>query len=394
MPASFDTWTLVFLLAVGQGFFIAVVFWRWRRGDRTGNRLLAALVSLFSVSMLEYVLYWTGYLYYWPHFAELSANFPILYGAILWLYLRTIYEGKPLSGKDLWQLLPFVLASLPFIPWYSAAFEVKQQVISRQAKFDFNGTAMQLQFWGRMLHLAGFALWNAWYVSGQARVGGTTRWAKTLCAFFIVFALAYASYFILLRFPFFNPLWDYHISAVMTAMIYLIAWAGYVQPGVFDGFRWSESNNPAKYRNSGLTPEASRSLLQNLELLMREERIYHDPEISLEKLSKLLQASKHHVSQVINEHLGVSFFEYVNQLRVEEARNLLSETTRSDLHVIEIAYAVGFNNKVSFNAAFKKATGMTPTVYRLNHGASDISDASKPRSSSSPSPDGFQGPGE
>jgi AraC-like DNA-binding protein len=61
----------------------------------------------------------------------------------------------------------------------------------------------------------------------------------------------------------------------------------------------------------------------------------------------------------------------VNQLRVEEAKALLAETTRSDLHVIEVAYAVGFNNKMSFNAAFKKATGMTPTEYRRNHGQTD-----------------------
>ena len=73
----------------------------------------------------------------------------------------------------------------------------------------------------------------------------------------------------------------------------------------------------------------------------------------------------------INEHLGASFFEYVNQLRIEEAKRLLTETTRSDLHVIEAAYMVGFNNKVSFNTAFKKATGMTPTEYRRNHAKSD-----------------------
>ena len=62
----------------------------------------------------------------------------------------------------------------------------------------------------------------------------------------------------------------------------------------------------------------------------------------------------------------------MNQLRVEEARQLLAETSRSDMHVIEVAYAVGFNNKASFNAAFKRATGMTPTEYRRSRGLSDL----------------------
>lgn len=374
MPVTYDAWTIIFLVASAQGLFIALVLWRWRRGNRLGNRLLASLVALFSVSMAEYVLYWTNQVYYWPHMANVSVNFPFFYGSLLWLYLRTIYEGKPLTWKDLWHLIPPLLASIPFLSWYLADFTLKQQVVAGEARFNYPAVWIRIQFWARITHMIGFALWNMMYVSRQPKVAGTTRWAWLLCIFHVVFVLAYISYFVLIQFPFFNLSWDYHISAVMTAMIYLIAYAGYVQPAVFEGLRWTEINVPAKYRNSGLSAEASRSLLLNLELLMQQERIYHDPDISLDKLASRLGASKHHVSQVINEHLGVSFFEYINLLRVEEARTLLAETTRSDLHVIEIAYAVGFNNKVSFNAAFKKATGMTPTEYRRNHGNSDETD--------------------
>ncbi|MFN0034836.1 MAG: helix-turn-helix domain-containing protein [Saprospiraceae bacterium] len=369
---SFDSWTIVFLIAAVQGFFTALVLWRWRRGHAQANRLLAFLPFLFAVTLVEYVLYWTRYLYDWPHIADLSAQFPFLYGPILWLYLRTIYEGKPLTRKDWWLFAPFLLASLVFGQWYLADTATKQAVIAGEINFVWwAGRLMRIPFWASLAWMVGFALWNWAYVLRQPRVGHTGGWARWLAGFYIVFVLAYISYFVLIRFPFFNTTWDYHISAVMTAMIYLIAYSGYAQPAVFGGFNWNEPAAPAKYRNSGLTADASRSLLQNLQLLMREERIYHDPEISLDKLAARLNASKHHVSQVINEQLGTTFFEYVNQLRVEEARGLLAETTRSDFHVIEIAYAVGFNNKVSFNSAFKKATGMTPTEYRRSHSVSD-----------------------
>jgi AraC-like DNA-binding protein len=223
----------------------------------------------------------------------------------------------------------------------------------------------------RIGHMAGYVIWNTIFIIRQPKVGATSRWASTLNGFFAGFVVAYTSYFILSWTRLLNPLWDYQVSAAMTAFIYLIAYAGYVQPAVFEGYQWTEPNAPVKYRNSGLTAEASRSLLQNLVLLMEQERVYHDPDISLEKLAHALKSSKHHVSQVINEHIGVSFFEYINQLRIEEAKQLLAETTRSSLHVIEVAYTVGFNNKVSFNSAFKKATGMTPTEYRRNHGSTD-----------------------
>jgi len=74
--------------------------------------------------------------------------------------------------------------------------------------------------------------------------------------------------------------------------------------------------------------------------------------------------SKHQLSQVINEQTGMNFFEYVNQHRIGEARQLLSATSKKELNIIDIAYEVGFNNKVSFNTAFKKITGKTPTSFR------------------------------
>lgn len=368
---SFDTWTIVFLIAAVQGFFTALVLWQWKRGHRLANRLLALLLFLFAVTLVEYVLYWTRYIHDYPHIANVSVPFSFLYGPIVWLYLRTIYEDKPLRMGDSWLLLPFLFAVFALGEWYLADTVSKQSILSGESRFPGTGWLLKAQFWGRMLWVLVFAAWNLVYVLRQPRVGKTDAWAKWLTGCYLVFVLAYVSYFVLIRFPFFNATWDYHISAVMTVMIYLIAYAGYAQPAVFEGFQWNEPSAPAKYRNSGLTPEASRSLLQNLELLMREERIYHDAEISLDKLASRLNASKHHVSQVINEQLGASFFDYVNQLRVEEAKNLLAETTRSDFHVIEIAYLVGFNNKVSFNAAFKKTTGMTPTEYRRNHSVSD-----------------------
>jgi AraC-like DNA-binding protein len=368
---SFDAWSVIFLIAAVQGLFIALILFRWQRGDRAANRLLAAIMLLFSLTLLEYVLYWSRCWREFPHVADSSLMFPVLFGPLLWFYLRMIYLGKKISGKDAWHFIPFLAGVVLMLPWYFLDAEGKKAIFSGQSSHPVPVFVLNTLTIVRIVHMFAYAVWNAVFISRQPRIGATTRWAWTLDAFFAGFALSYTTYFVLAWVGWLNPQWDYQISASMTAFIYLIAYAGYVQPAVFEGYRWNEPNAPVKYRNSGLTPEASRSLLQNLQLYMQQERAYHDPDISLDKLAAALNASKHHVSQIINEHLGASFFEYVNQLRVEEAKSLLAETTRNDLHVIEVAYAVGFNNKVSFNAAFKKATGMTPTEYRRSHSQSD-----------------------
>ena len=369
---DFDAWSMLFLVAAMQGLFIALVLYRWSRGDRQANRLLAVVMLLFAVTMIEYVLYWTHCLERFPHMAELSSQFPFLLGPLMWLYLRTIYTGNKIKFPDWFHFVPFFVAMLLLMPWYILDAAGKQAIFKGEARFPLEASTVNLLIYSRILHILGYAAWNAVFIARQPRVGITTAWAWTLNGFYTGYLVAYTSYFVLYWTRLLNPQWDYQVSAAMTAFIYLIAYSGYVQPAVFEGYRWTEPGAPVKYRNSGLTPEASRSLLQNLNLLMEQEKIYHDPDISLEKLALALKASKHHVSQVINEHKGTSFFEYVNQLRVEEARQLLAETSRSDMHVIEVAYAVGFNNKASFNAAFKRATGMTPTEYRRSHGLSDL----------------------
>jgi len=148
-------------------------------------------------------------------------------------------------------------------------------------------------------------------------------------------------------------------------MIYFIAWFGYLQPKVFQGFSLKEAIvTPEKYKNSPLNDSLGGELLTILDASMNDKKMFLDPEIRLEKLATNLGIKKHLLSQLINEKKGMSFFEYINSLRVEEAKLLLKQTSKKQLTVIEIAYMVGFNNKVSFNSTFKKITGKTPTEFR------------------------------
>jgi len=365
-PLSFDTWTIVFLFAAAQAAFVALALWLRPSQRPLANRLLAVLLLLFAVTLVEYVLFWTRYIGHWAHMADLSLSFPLLFGPLLWWYCRIVFENRPMTRADWLHVVPFAMCTAAWLPWYALDVEGKRAVLSGAAKFPIPMLLVNVLSAVRVAHMMVYAALNLRYLRTQPRVGDTARWARWLNLFFLGFALAYASYFVLVRVPGFNRSWDYHISATMTAFIYFIAYMGFVQPAVFEGFKWTQPVAPVKYRNSGLTPEAGRSLWQKLDALMRSERLYRDPDLSLDLLAQRLDMGKHHVSQVINEHWGASFFEYVNQLRIREAQQLLADTPRSALHVIEVAYAVGFNNKVSFNNAFKKATGMTPTEYRSN----------------------------
>lgn len=95
---------------------------------------------------------------------------------------------------------------------------------------------------------------------------------------------------------------------------------------------------------------------------MTEQKPYLNPSFSLPELADQLHESVHGVSQAINDGLGKNFFELIAGYRVEEAKKLLKE--QMNIKVEEIAEQVGYSSKSSFNTAFKKNTGMTPSEFR------------------------------
>ena len=190
------------------------------------------------------------------------------------------------------------------------------------------------------------------------------KWSRTLLWLYTGFLLGNVTYYVLIRTPFFSIEWDYGISLSMTVFIYVVGYLGYRQPEIFAGELWPQAFLAPKYQNSSLTPSASRSLLERVQEYVEQEKPYLDNELRLSGLADQLEISIHHLSQVVNEQLGKSFSDFINEYRVEEAKRLLANPRYKERYVISIAYEAGFNNKTSFNKAFKAQTGLSPSQYR------------------------------
>lgn len=91
------------------------------------------------------------------------------------------------------------------------------------------------------------------------------------------------------------------------------------------------------------------------------KKLFKDPELTLPKLASLTSIHTHKLSHLINQQSGKGFPEYINSLRLEEARNLLRT---SDMKVAAVAFECGFNSLSSFYTHFKKSDGMTPSEFR------------------------------
>ena len=110
--------------------------------------------------------------------------------------------------------------------------------------------------------------------------------------------------------------------------------------------------------------EDGEKYIEKLKALMEEKKIYLNPELKLATLAEELGLPSHQVSKLINEKLSKSFNDYVNEYRVQEFISRVNEEKNKQFTVYGIALDVGFNSKSSFNTAFKKITGKTPSDYK------------------------------
>jgi len=125
----------------------------------------------------------------------------------------------------------------------------------------------------------------------------------------------------------------------------------------------TKENLTGKYTTSTLTEQQKGNLELLITSTMENEKLYLSDSFTIEILSKHLDVSRTYISQVINEKFNNNFSTFINEYRVKEARRMLSGEESKKLTIETIALSVGFGCKSSFNTAFKKYTGVTPSFY-------------------------------
>lgn len=110
--------------------------------------------------------------------------------------------------------------------------------------------------------------------------------------------------------------------------------------------------------------EATKQLLLRIMIKMEREKPYLDPDFSLQTLAEMVDSNTKYVSQAINDITGQNFRNFINEYRIKEAELRLLDTETYGNYTIQwIAESVGIKSKSTFVAAFKKVTGLTPSVY-------------------------------
>lgn len=125
-------------------------------------------------------------------------------------------------------------------------------------------------------------------------------------------------------------------------------------------------NTSEEAKLAKLSVEEQNILQRQLSYLMEEEKVFIDAKLSLRSLSEKLNVHPNKLSWLLNEVIGHSFNEFVNQYRLVEFKKRASSDDSSHLTILGLAYESGFNSKSVFNDFFKRNEGVTPSKWLKN----------------------------
>ncbi len=116
-------------------------------------------------------------------------------------------------------------------------------------------------------------------------------------------------------------------------------------------------------RHPEIDLDSLREEVEKIKKLLREEKPYLNPKLTLNELASMLDMPSSHLSHVINDVMQMNFNDLVNSYRVDYIIRLMNDPENRKLTLLSLAYEAGFNSKASFFRVFKKQTGQTPSEY-------------------------------
>lgn len=356
---------VLLILGAVQGILLAFVLLNRRSGNKVANQYLAAIVVIFSLSILIHALSHTTQYIRLPYHQELIQIFYFLFGPFVLFYVRALtIVSYQKEKKHILHLIPAMMALVVYLPFYFLT-------VSKGRVVESGATGLgNIMSWILLAHLFIYLFLSFRRLFSHSKVIKDSfssverinlNWLKFFLSGFVLLWIV-ALYLDVVKSgsQSINFMW-----LLVSVFLYVIGYMGLWQPDIFAGSEFREAKATVKkYEKSTLTEENAEKYLEKMRQLMQAEKPYLDSNISLYGLAKQLSMTPHHLSQVINEKRGQNFFEFINGYRVEEAKMRLNDPQYSHLTIAAIGLDSGFNSISAFNSAFKKHAGMSPSQFR------------------------------
>jgi AraC-like DNA-binding protein len=325
------------------------------------------LVAWLAVILVNIAGFYVQQVSTYHYFLELSSAVVFLHGPILWSYFQKLVQKSSEQKPVFWpHFIPFALNLVLILPalWegrlthltevernllmvaklisllsYNLVTLVHLHLLQRFLPDYFSSTENRKLHWLRVILYSMLALWL---------VGALNQLAFRL------------------RLGMVESDEDLLLNIAVSLFVLALGYFGFRQGRIFLEPEESVERPPLTTEQPVQVttgPPGANLARERLLNYMGKERPFLNPELTLPGLAAQLGLSTNELSRLINKELGLNFFDFVNQYRVEEVKRLLQNGEHTRQTLLGIAMDAGFNSKASFNRVFKKLSGRTPTEY-------------------------------
>lgn len=327
------------------------------------------MITAVTLNSLQYYLRDVGYISYWTLMGIWYLPYATLNCTLLYLYTKTLLipEYKiPLKDKLLF--IPFVFFFLSTTVYKILLFK---NPLNENIKVNYENFANFHEIFAVFysLFLVAMSYRIVLHYQKNSRnynssiVQPKVIWLKVtlILLFLVVFIYAYLMLKVVL-----HPQIPVNFYALWISNSFMIYWLGHI--GIYKYGIQQERQNIRKYsletRVEVVIDKEKNTTINSFEKLIIEDKRFLDSQLSLETIASELEVSKGHLSRLINSELSTSFTEYINLLRVEEAKSHLVNPDFLNYTLAAIGLEAGFNSKSTFYSTFKKTTGLTPLQFK------------------------------
>lgn len=363
-----DIIQLLIISAIINGFVFSILL-LWKKENSKANPFLSLLLFSFSFTVLTSVILKYGLYNQFPDLHWLPFTMTFWIGPAFFFYIKCLIQPNfEFKRSHWWHFSPIVLNYT-----HSIYHLIYGRTFPHPLIHNFTeavGTyALVTVFLYLILAYKDLTKYQASIVNQLSAIDDVQlNWIKqiikTLALVFVVIAV--------FKMVDYEELIDYSVESSEGL---LFPYRDFIQLSLSFGIYWLAIggfkqmqiiNNPTAETTEKQNDKDYSEIVEKLMEVMKSKHLYRDPALTLKTLSEKTHLPARDISIGINQSLNKNFYNFVNEYRVEEAKEKLADAQYQHLKILSIAFDCGFNSKASFNRIFKEFTGRSPKQFRAS----------------------------
>ena len=335
---------------------------------------IAGFIFVIAESTIAMELFASNLVWRFPLLSTCIPVFKMLLGPMIYFYTKSLIHGdKRLTFKNCLHFLPVLVDCRPqfiFLLYESGILSVPQITT-----FYFRNDVQHFLFQHSIIFdlpvfasLLVYSIASYKIIMRASKNPGLDRfrlndlkWLRTfIYLVFVLIALVFA-FILASAFPGWNNYFLYLPAIFMTYYMGMRLLLRQNKMKVEDVIAYNKPQSKSYFEEADVT-----DYHQKLKELMMADKLYLNPALKVDAVAARLRMSEKQLSNLLNQHIGKSFNDFINEYRIQAAKEKLSDATMRQYTIAAIAFDCGFNSIATFQRCFKQLTGITPSAYQNN----------------------------